>query len=85
MRAIFAQGFFADVRVYREDGPRYVYRAVVARETARESAMARVIDTFFSGSAADAVVSLLGRERRLSDDDLAQIEAALAEVRRDKD
>ncbi len=71
--------------VYREDGPRYIYRAVVAKEKARDGAIERLVSTFFSGSAADAVVSLLGRSRDLSAADLEQIEAALDRLRKQRD
>jgi BlaI family penicillinase repressor len=44
---------------HEQDGPRYVFVPVVARETARRSALRRVLDTFFDGSAEQAVAALL--------------------------
>ena len=70
---------------YRNDRGRYVYRPVVARSRARRSALNRLVDTFFGGSAAAAVVGLLGSKRQLSDDELTQIEAVLAKFKRDRD
>lgn len=67
--------------IYREDGPRYVYRPVVAKNAAKQSALERLLETFFDGSAAEAVVSLLGNEKkRLTAEEIKEIEAALARV-----
>lgn len=69
---------------YREEGTRYVYRPVLARNRARRSALQRVVNTFFDGSAADAVVGLLGNERNLTDDDLARIQATIEKLKAPK-
>ena len=69
---------------YREEGTRYVYRPVLARNRARRSALQRVVNTFFDGSAADAVVGLLGNERNLTDDDVARIHATLEKLKAPK-
>lgn len=69
---------------YREDGARYVYRPVLARNRARRSALQRVVNTFFDGSAADAVVGLLGNERDLTEDELARIQATLEKLKAPK-
>jgi predicted transcriptional regulator len=69
---------------YREQGTRYVYRPVLARNRARRSALQRVVNTFFDGSAADAVVGLLGNERDLSEEELARIQATLEELKAPK-
>ena len=66
---------------FRKDGTRYVYRPLLERSQARQGAVNRLVTTFFGGSAAAAVVGLLGTERSLSQDELAEIEAALAELR----
>src|SRR5689334_25045782 len=44
---------------HRQKGMRYVYEPVVARETARKSALQRLLRTFFDGSARQAVAALL--------------------------
>lgn len=63
---------------YREDGPRYVYLPVVPKDEASESALSRLLDTFFDGSAGAAVVNLLGRQgKELSAEELAEIEDQL--------
>lgn len=66
---------------YREQGNRYVYRPVLARNRARRSALQRVVNTFFDGSAADAVVGLLGTERNLNAEELTRIEETLEKLK----
>ena len=44
---------------HKEEGLRYVYEPVIAREVARKSALQRVLQTFFDGSAQQAVAALL--------------------------
>lgn len=67
---------------HREDGPRYVYSPVVAREKARTKAVADLLDTFFDGSAAQAAAALLGSSRRkLSKEELDELDALIAEAR----
>ena len=46
------------------DGKRYVYRATLAPEKARRNAVDHLLDTFFAGSAAGAVMTLLEQPRR---------------------
>ena len=80
MRKLLDKGHAA----YREEGTRYVYRPVLAPNRARRSALQRVVNTFFGGSAADAVVGLLGSERDLSDEELARIQSSLEKLKQDK-
>lgn len=70
---------------FREDGPRYLYQPVVSRADASSGAIRRLVDTFFAGDRAAAVVGLLGRnDKDLSRDDIEQIEAALEQLKRGK-
>ena len=43
-----------------QDGPRYVYLPTVARDNAQRSAMRHMLQTFFDGSAEQAISALLG-------------------------
>ena len=71
--------------VQRQDGRRYVYIPATARADAGASHLKHVVRTFFAGSTADAMASLLGTGvARLSDDDLARLEELLTSVRRSK-
>ena len=56
-------------RPARREGLRYVYMPAVPRSAARKSALRHLVDTFFDGSAENAVAALLGGEgARLSDE-----------------
>src|SRR6185369_15732579 len=48
-----------------DDGGRYVYRPVVAKQRAAKSAIKHVVSTFFDGSPSDALAALLGGDRRI--------------------
>lgn len=68
-----------------EEGLRYVYLPVVERETAKKSALSRLITTFFDGSARAAAAALLDpREGALSDEDLAELETMIRAARRER-
>lgn len=45
-----------------QDGPRYLYSAVIPRDEARDSALQRLVRTFFDGSRVKAAAALLGDE-----------------------
>jgi predicted transcriptional regulator len=71
---------------HRWDGPRYLYRPAVAKESARSAALRHVVRTFFGGSAEAAAAALLGMAKTpLTEEDLrrlaAQVEAARKEGR----
>ena len=50
-----------DQVTHREDGPRYVYAPAVERERARRAALDHLVETFFDGSAEQALTALLRR------------------------
>ena len=69
---------------HEEEGLRYVYIPVLARHTARKSALRHLLDTFFDGSTEKAVAALLGGEAsRLSEDELERIAQLIARTRKD--
>jgi predicted transcriptional regulator len=69
-----------------EEGLRYIYMPVVARKTARRSALRHLVETFFEGSAGNAVAALLGGEAaKLSREELDRISRMIAESRKDAD
>lgn len=66
-----------------QDGLRYVYRAVIDREQAREAVITHVVRTFFGGSAKQAMATLLDRSgAELTDAELAGLAALIAKLRR---
>ena len=69
---------------HEEEGLRYVYVPVVARHTARKSALRHLLDTFFDGSTEKAVAALLGGEAsRLSEDEFDRIADLIAKARKE--
>lgn len=68
-----------------EDGLRFVYMPVVAREAARKSALRHLIETFFEGSAESAVAALLGGEaKRLSQAELDRLSREIEKARKEQ-
>lgn len=45
---------------HHADGPRYVFTATLARDSAQTSALQTLVKTFFAGSTANAVNALVG-------------------------
>jgi BlaI family transcriptional regulator, penicillinase repressor len=69
---------------HQEEGLRYVYFPVVARHTARRSALRHLVDTFFDGSAEKAVAALLGGESsRITEEELDRIAELIAKAKRE--
>ncbi len=68
-----------------EEGLRYVYLPVVARETAKKSAMEKLVQTFFEGSAKAAAAAFLDpASAKLSKEDLLELESIVRAARKDK-
>jgi predicted transcriptional regulator len=69
---------------HEEEGLRYVYMPALTRTTARRSALRHLVDTFFDGSAEQAVAALLGGEAaRLSEEELTRIADLIAKARKE--
>ena len=69
---------------HTHDGPRYLYRPLVSRETARDSALRHLIRTFFGGSVESAVSALL-RQSEVSQADLDRLTRLLEQVKEEKE
>jgi BlaI family transcriptional regulator, penicillinase repressor len=54
--------------LHEQDGARYIYAPAVPREAARESALQRLVQTFFGGSTEQAVAALIDMSREQLDD-----------------
>jgi len=69
---------------HEDDGQRYVYSPALARGTVRRSALKHLVETFFDGSAEQAVAALLGSDgARLSDEELERIERLIRKARKE--
>lgn len=66
------------------DGTRYVYLPTVNRERVRNSALDQLLTTFFDGSAANVVATLIEREKgKLSDEELDRLSVLIAQARKE--
>jgi predicted transcriptional regulator len=63
-------------------GPKYVYRPTLPREEAQESALERVLDTFFEGSPGRAVHAILDASAaELTDSELDELAKLIERAR----
>jgi predicted transcriptional regulator len=68
---------------HEQDGPRYVYLPTIARENAKRSALRHMLQTFFDGSAEQAISALLDdSSARLSDGELDRLARLIDQARR---
>jgi len=67
---------------HRQQGLKYVYRPTQSKQAASKRAIKHVVQTFFSGSASEAVAALLESEK-LSEIDLAKIEELIQQARKE--
>jgi predicted transcriptional regulator len=69
---------------HEHEGKRYVYRATVTPERARQSAVDHLLNTFFGGSAAGAVLTLLEEPRHpLTDEELDRMARLIDRARKE--
>ena len=68
---------------HRQEGPRYLYLATVPRQEARESALERLVRTFFDGSTEKAVTALLGMSSgEMSDEELDRLSTLIQDAKK---
>ena len=68
---------------HEQDGPRYVYLPTLARDNAKRSALRHMLQTFFDGSAEQAISALLDdSSARLSDSELDRLARLIDQARR---
>ena len=69
---------------HRREGIRYVYLPRAKRESARRSALKRVVSTFFQGSIKQAMAALLETgDARLSDSELQELQQMIHQARKE--
>ncbi len=82
MRILEEKGFLRHEK--RADG-RYIFEPTVQPDRARESALKRVVETFFENSAAKAMSTLLSSsELDVTEEELARLEKLIASARRER-
>jgi predicted transcriptional regulator len=65
------------------DGPRFVYAVTTSPTKAKRTALQQVVQTFFNGSFAQMVASLV-RERSWSDEEIEALRAEIERVRNER-
>ncbi len=66
-----------------QEGPRYVYRPALAKEKAKRTALHHLVETFFNGSAEQAMAALLDDDAsRLSQSELERLSSLVEEARK---
>jgi predicted transcriptional regulator len=69
---------------HQHDGTRYVYTPTVNRENARSSALDQLMSTFFEGSAANVVATLIEKSKdNLTPEELDRLSKLIAEARKE--
>ncbi len=69
---------------HRQTGTKYLYRPTHSRESAARSAITHVMQTFFAGSATDAMAAILDvSATKLSNDEFQRIEQLIDQARRE--
>ena len=69
---------------FRQDGQKYLYSAAMGQQKTQRNAMARMLTTFFHGSATDAVAALLDVSTGdLSDAQLQTMSEMIQKARKD--
>ncbi len=72
--------------VHEQDGPRYVFLPIVPHEEASETALRKLVRTFFAGSPEGAMAALLDLDGdRLDEDALQRLAEMIEEARREED
>lgn len=67
---------------HEQDGPRYVFLPSVSRNTAKQSAMQHMLQTFFEGSVEQAVAALLDSSaKKLKNEELDRLEKLIDNAR----
>ena len=68
---------------HQQLGPRYLYVPTLARESAKKSALKHMLQTFFDGSAEEAISALLDdQSARLSEAELDRLARMIQQARR---
>jgi predicted transcriptional regulator len=83
VRALLARLVSRGMIEHRAEGQTYVYAPVAQAETVAKSALQRLVQTFFNGSAASAATALLGMEPKLTAKDIETLQRAIEKAKRE--
>jgi predicted transcriptional regulator len=83
VRALLARLVAKGLIAHRTENQAYVYTPIPQTEAVAESALHRLVQTFFQGSAASAATALLGMEPKLKPDEIDALQRAIDQARRE--
>ena len=83
VRAMLAKLEIKGAIRHKEKGLRYVYSPTTPRSTARKSAVKKLLEMFFDGSAGQAMTALL-KEEKWSEEELSDLAAQIERVRKER-
>ncbi|MCI5046916.1 MAG: BlaI/MecI/CopY family transcriptional regulator [Aquisalinus sp.] len=69
----------------KREGRGFVYAPKIPEDTARQTALQKIVGTFFGGSAVNAASALIGMSDRLEDGEIEQLEEMIARARASND
>lgn len=80
VRTILGQLVRKGTLTYRQDGARYLYKALTTKESAQKSAIRNLVSTLFYGNASDAVVAILDvAGKSLTEEEVERIQQKINE------
>ena len=68
---------------HEQEGPRYVFRPTLPREQVRDTALRHLVQTFFEGSASQAMAALLDANPRISKAELERLSRLIEKARKE--
>jgi predicted transcriptional regulator len=80
IKTLLARLLAKEVVAHEADGRRYLYRPLVPREAYVERESRRLVDRLFGGKVSP-LVAHLARSQQLTQDDIAELEALLKEIK----
>jgi predicted transcriptional regulator len=83
IRAMLARLEEKGVLCHREEGQRYLYRAVQAKKKVANSALKKLVGIFYDNSPASAATALLGMSGKLSEQEIDQLQALIDKAKKE--
>lgn len=83
IRAMLSRLEDKGVLTHREEGQRYFYQAVEAKNKVADSALKKLVGVFFNDSPASAATALLGMSDKLSSADIDQLQALIDKAKKE--
>lgn len=83
IRAMLSRLEEKGVLTHREDGQRYLYRAVQPKKKVADSALKKLVGVFFNDSPTSAATALLGMSGKLSAQEIDQLQALIDKAKQE--